>query len=452
MPTIAPRRAAAALISLCVAFSLQAQAPAPAAEQNALPSIESLEQQSMEAFASGDAQKAYDTNMQLHKLRPYEAKYMVNVVRSAALQDRKTEAYEMMLAMQRQGLAYDFNQTEDTLNIRKTEVYQYVNDLMIEAGKAAGEGEPAFTLQGVPADFQAIAWDSSRDKFLVGTAATGTVLAVAADGSSEVLLKADGHNGMWSVNGLAVDPARSRLWISTAATPKFEGFKPADRNLGALLEFNLETLELVKPYFLPIDAFPHELGSLALTDDGHVYVIDRALPVVYRKAPEGDHLEAYVGSRELVSFSDVAVTPDNSRLFVADRVKGIFVVDPVAEQASMLTGPDTLNLGGIEGIEYAAGHLFVVQGGLQPQRLMRLELDASGSKVESVAPMAMALPQFDRPGVGDIHGDALYYFANPGAAESAGGVQVLRTPLEAGEQIVPPDIRKFQQTIEEHQH
>jgi hypothetical protein len=256
---------------------------------------------------------------------------------------------------------------------------------------------------------------------------------------------------MWSVNGLAVDPARNRLWISTAATPNFQGFKPADRNQGALLEFNLETLELVKPYFLPIDAFPHELGSLALTDDGHVYVIDRALPVVYRKTPEGDHLEAYVGSRELVSFSDVAVTPDNSRLFVADRVKGIFVVDPVAEQASMLVGPETLNLGGIEGVEYAAGRLFIVQGGLQPQRLMRLELDTTGSAVASVAPMAVALAPFDHPGVGDLHGDALYYFANPGAAEDAGAVQVLRTPLQSGKQIVPPDLRKFQESMKKHQ-
>jgi hypothetical protein len=353
--------------------------------------------------------------------------------------------------MQRQGLSHDFNQTDDTLKIRKTEVYAYVNDLMLEAGKPAGEGEVAFKLAGLPADYQAITWDESREKFLVGTAEKGRVLAIAADGSAEVLLEANDDNGLWSVNGLAADPARNRLWVSSAATPKFSGFMPADSNHGALFEFNLETLERVGQYFVPIDALPHELGSLAVTDDGHVYVADRATPLVYRKTPDGKRLEAFVGAGDLVSFSDLAVTPDNSRLFVADRYKGVFVVDPVAEQAAMLSGPDNLNLGGIEGIEYVAGHLIIVQGGMQPQRLMRLKLAASGSAAESVAPMAVALVEYDRPGVGVIRGDSLYYFANRGAGEEAEGAVVMRTPLEAGKAIVPPDMRKFQRSVKERQ-
>lgn len=451
MPKTLLSGAAAALLSLLFTFPVHAQAPAGKEDQAAQPSIESLEERSREAFAKGDAQAAYEANLQLHELRPHAGDYMYDIVRAAALQDRKTEAYEMMLTMQRQGLSYDFNQTDDTLSIRKTEVYVYINDLMVEAGKPAGEGALAFSLPGRPADYQSIAWDSSRGKFLIGTAEEGTLLAVAEDGSTEVLLQAGKGNGLWSINGLAVDAGRNRLWISSAATAKYKNFLPTDQSHGALFEFNLETLELVQEYFLPIDPLPHELGSLALTDDGHVYVIDRALPVVYRKAPDGDRLEAFVGSTELVSFSDVAVAPDNSRLFVADRVKGVFVVDPIAEQATMLGAPDNLNLSGIEGIEYAAGNLVIIQGGFKPQRLMRLKLAASGSAVDTVAPMAVALPQFDRPGIGAVLGNALYYFANSGAGEGDDGLLVLRTSLDAGQAIVPPDIRKFQEKMKHRQ-
>jgi sugar lactone lactonase YvrE len=441
----------AALFSLFLAQPSQAQTPAAASTESPPPTIVSLEQQSRQAFAEGDTLRAYEVNMALHERLPYIGEYMVNIVRAAALDDRKTEAYEMMLKMQRQGLSYDFNQTDDTLKIRKTEVYMYVNDLMVEAAKPAGEGELAFKLAGLPADYQAITWDESREKFLVGTAEKGQVMAIAEDGSSELLLEANNENGLWSVNGLAVDPARNRLWISSAATPRFSNFIPTDRNHGALFEFNLETLERVGQYFVPIDALPHELGSLAVTDDGHVYVADRATPLVYRKTPDGKRLEAFVGAPDLLSLSDLAVAPDNSRLFVADRYKGVLVVDPVAEQAMMLGGPDNLNLGGIEGIEYAAGHLIIVQGGMQPQRLMRLKLAASGSAAESVAPMAVALAEYDRPGIGAIHGDSLYYFANTGAGEEAEGAVVMRTPLESGEAIVPPDIRKFQQSLKDRQ-
>ena len=445
--------AATALLSVLNLSSLQAQEAEQPVAQLAKPDIESLEKRSREAFAGGDALSAYDVNLQLHELRPYEGEYMYNIVRAAALGNRRAEAYEMMLKMQRQGMSYDFDQSEDTININGSEVYRYVNDLMVEAGKPSGEGTVAFQLPGNPSDFQAIAWDASRNRFLVGTAEKGEVLAVGEDGEVDVLLQANEKNGMWSVNGLAAHVGQNRLWISSAATPKFAGFAPALANQGALFEFNLETLELVKQYFLPIDSLPHELGGLAVTDDGHVYVFDRALPIVYRKTPDGDRLEAYVASKELVSFSDIAVTPDNSRLFVADRVKGVFVVDPIAEQASMLGGPDNLNLGGIEGIEYAAGQLVIVQSGFQPQRLMRLQLAASGSVVETVAPMAVALAEFDGPAAGAIRDGALYYFANSKSAAGDGGdkLLVLRTPLDAGEAIVPPDIRKFQQSIKDKQ-
>jgi hypothetical protein len=445
--------AAMALLGVLGASSLQAQAPEQPAVQDSKPSIESLEQRSKAAFAAGDAVTAYDANLQLHELRPYKGEYMYDIVRAAALQDRKSEAYEMMLKMQRQGMSYDFNQTEDTLNIRRTEVYRYLNDVMVETGKPAGEGTVAFRLPGDPSDFQAIAWDASRNRFLVGTAAKGEVLAVGEDGAADVLLQANGGNGMWSVNGLAADVERNRLWISSAATPKFAGFTPALSNQGALFEFNLETLELVKQYFQPIDSLPHELGGLTVTDDGHVYVFDRALPIVYRKTPDGDRLEAFVGSKELASFSDIAVTPDNSRLFVADRVKGVFVVDPVAEQAAMLTGADDLNLGGIEGIEYTAGELVIVQPGFQPQRLMRLKLAANGSVVETAEPMAVALAEYDGPGVGAIREGALFYFANARttAEDSRSELLVMRTPLDSGEVIVPPEMRKFQQSLKEPQ-
>ncbi len=124
-------------------FHPGARARGRRAKQAPQPSIESLEEQSRKAFAEGDAPGAYAVNLQLHERRPYNVEYMVNVVRAAALQDRQdSEAYEMMLTMQRQGLSYDFNQTDDTLDIRKTEVYQYINDLMVEAGKPAGEGVP----------------------------------------------------------------------------------------------------------------------------------------------------------------------------------------------------------------------------------------------------------------------------------------------------------------------
>jgi len=85
----------AVLLSILLAMPAQAQTqtqtPAGASAESPPPTILSLEQQSRQAFAEGDAMRAYEVNMALHERLPYIADYMVNVVRAAALDDRKSE-------------------------------------------------------------------------------------------------------------------------------------------------------------------------------------------------------------------------------------------------------------------------------------------------------------------------------------------------------------------------
>ena len=446
MPKIIFAGLAAVLFAMLFATPLQAQTQGAPKSAMHKQDIVQLKQEAQEAYAAENWIAFYVANMKLNQLRPFEAEYMANIVRACALLDRKSTAYHYMLKMQQQGMSYDFNLTDDTLGIRDTEAYEYINNLLIEAGKSAGVSNPVFTLPGQPADFRSIAWDESRERFLVGTMSNGSVIAVAADGTSEVLLEANDENGLWSINGIAVDAAHNRLWVSSAATPLFEAFSSDDKNPGALFEFNLETLEPTGRYDFPVDGLMHLPGSVAVTDDGFVYVIDRATPIIYRKAPGSEGLEAFFASPDLLALRDIAVVPDNSRIFVADAGKGILTIDPIAQQAALITGPETLNLGGIDSIEYNNGQLFVVQGGFSPQRIVRLELDDSAVLVENVSPMAIALEEFNQPGNAVIRGNDLYYFANSGA-QDAESVVVLSTPLDAGVQVAPPDMSQFEEAI-----
>jgi hypothetical protein len=437
---------AAAMTVLLSTTPLQAQSRKTPQAATQKEEIALLQKQSQEADAAGEWVALYVANMKLNQIRPYEPGYMVNIIRACALLDRKSTAYHFMLKMQQQGMSYDFNSIEDTLQIRDTEAYEYINNMLIDAGKPAGVGTVAFTLPGSPADFRAIAWDQSRNSFLVGTIREGALIAVSVDGETEVLLEADDENGLWSISDLAVDVKSNRLWVSSTATPLFAGFSPADMNHGALFEFDLNTMEIVGRYNLPVDGIKHELGSLAVTDDGHVYVTNRAAPMIYRKTPDGKRLEAFFASVDLVALSDIAVTPDNSRVFVSDTYKGVLTIDPIGEGAALLNVPETMNLGGIESIEYRNGTLFLVQGGFSPQRLVRLELDANGAAAQSISPMAIALDEFDQPGAATFQDDSLYYIANSGAHDATGTV-VLSTPLDAGIEVAPPDMAEFEQAL-----
>lgn len=447
----------AALFTMILTPGLQAQTnsktPATEAQQNpaipketALHKIAQLEEQAREAFENEKWVRFYSANMKLHQLAPYETKYLVNVVRASSLVDRKNTAYNFMYELQQQGFSYDFNTLDDTTAIRDTEAYAYINQMLIDAGKPLGEAEVAFSLPGNPSDFSAFAWDPGNNRFLVGTTRDGVLLSVSPEGEVTELLRADSENGIWSITGLDVDAANNRLWMSTTALPAFGAFAQTDYGHGALIELNLDTLEVVGRYNSPVDGLPHELGAVTATEDGHVYVIDSKVPLVFLKRPEAEQLEAFFANPEMLGLVDIVASRDNSRIFIADRVQGIMVIDPIARQAAMLSGPKTMNLGGIAGLEYHQGKLFVIQGGFSPQRVVKLILEVDGVTVESVAPMAIALEQFDHPGLASIQDENLYYFANAGLEEDAPAV-VMSTPLAAGIEIAPPNMDSYEKAM-----
>jgi hypothetical protein len=436
-----------------VSAPLLAQTDEPEKEQPAIQAQEALPDnvpgllvKSNEAYAAKDYLTFRRALRSLHEKRPYNSDYMYQLVIAHALLDEKTPAYDLMLRMQQQGLAYDFNANEGTLNIRNTQVYDYVNDLMAKAAEPLGESEPAFTLPANVLMPEALAWDESRQKFLVGTVAEGSVLAVGKDGKVTELITANDENGMWSVFDLLVDPARNRLWVSSAATPVFSRFSAVDKGRSALFEFNLETLELIHRHPVPVDGRPHILGSMALGPEGDIYLADRALPILYRKAAGEAKVEAVMASADMVSLRGIAMQPDGGIIYLGDREMGIMVVDIKGSRAAKLATPATLNLGGIDGIYLWSNNLIVIQNGISPQRVMRLELDQSGTQVLSVRPLAVAQPEFDFPSFGTVVEDDIYYFASSqmvAGAEDVKPVTVLRTALDASADLVNPDMKWF---------
>lgn len=436
------------LMVLMLSTIAQAQqtTAAPAGEAPAK-SVAELEQLASQAYGEKNWVRLYSYSSKLHKLRPFVPEYMINIVLASASLDQKRTAYHYMLKMQQQGLSYDFNEFEETVKVRDTEAYEYINGLMVKAGDPSGEGAKLLSLDLKPVDLGDITWDGSRDRFLVGTRAEGKLLAVDESGKSEILLKADEENGLWSIDGLAVDTEKNRLWIASSATPAFAGFVPTDAGHGALFEFELDSLELLERYNIAIDGLRHELGGVALTQAGDVYVVDRATPIIYRKTPSGKKLEVFAGGPQLVALTDIAVTPDNSRVFVADAVLGILLIDPKAQRSAMLGGPESLNLSGIYGIQFSGENLVITQSGLSPQRIMRLEMNAEGSTVETVSPMASALEGFDTPGVGTLHDGSIYYFANHGSMDADADLLLMATPLDAGNEVKAPDIRQFEEAL-----
>ena len=400
------------------------------------------------AYAEKDYLTFRRSLQQLNKLRPYNGGYMYQLVIAYALLDEKSKAYDLMLRMQQQGLGYDFDNSPDTMNIRGTEVYGYVNDLMKVANDPLGESETVFVLPESVSFPETISWDESRQKFLIGTVTEGRIVAVDNEGQISELLKANDENGLWAIVDILVDTSRNRLWVTSAALPAFSRFEPVDKGRSALFEFDLKSLELIHRYPVPVDGMPHTLGSMALHPNGDIFIVDRTLPIIYRKGADEQKIKPAIVLKEMISMRGIAIDPDKGFLYVADREMGIMVVDIENSRSRFLAVPTNLNVGGIDGLYLKDNHLFMIQNGNMPQRVMRLQLDPKGIQVVNVGPTSVSQPEFDFPSFGTLQGEHLYFFANSQSSANAGSnkaVTVLRTALESSEDLTEPDINKFMQ-------
>jgi hypothetical protein len=445
------KRFPAIVLALLFSCQLQAQATegqatAAQAAQAVPENVPALLMQANQAYLAKDHMAFAKIMKQIHTLRPYNSDYMYQLVMALALLDQKSAAYDQMLRMQRQGLSYDFLASDDSMNIRGTEVFDYVNDLMKMAANPVGEAEPVFTLPVSVSMPEAISWDETRQKFLIGTITDGGILAVGEDGETVELLKANKDNGMWSVFDILVDAPANRLWVTSAASPGFKALNPADKGQSALFEFNLETLELVQRHPVPADGKPHNLGNMVLSPTGDIFIVDRALPIVYKLQAGQEQIKPLLASREMVSMRGIAMQPDGNLMYLADRELGILVVDLKKGVAGKLVVPETLNLGGIEGLYLWENHLIVIQNGIKPQRVMRLELDAAGTSVTAVRPLGVAMPGFDYPSYGVVRGKDLYFYANsqwPGGPSERKPVTVVRTTMDSSGDLEQPDMADF---------
>lgn len=406
------------------------------------PTMAELEEQSRVAHEEEKWVRYYGANIKMMNKRPYEALYMKRAATASSLVGRLNTAYNYMMRLQKQGFSYDMNEDPDTTNMRGTELYDYLNDLMIKAGAPAGMVEKVAALPSDYFDPSALAWDESRGRLLAGTRSTGRVVAISDDGSTEVLIQADDEKLMWAVTGLHADSKNNRLWVSSAATPEFAALRHADQGQGALFEFNLKTLGLINRFNMPLDGKPHKLGPMTVTDAGDVYIVDLVGAVVYRKAAADNKLEQFLGSTELRALTDVAVKPDNSLLYLSDLYNGVLVISPEKETSEMLVGGEDMNFGRINSMSYSDGKLVIMQGGFKPQRVMQLDLDARGKTVTAMLPIASAQAEFDHPGLGVINGGYVYYVSNLGdTIESVTNQPRLlmrsKFPVEA---IAPPAI------------
>jgi sugar lactone lactonase YvrE len=242
-----------------------------------------------------------------------------------------------------------------------------------------------------------IAYDRVTEKFYVSSVHHSKILSIDKHGASSEFV----HEAS-PIFALGVDSKRRILWASTAGAGR-----------SALLKYSLDTNALLKRYDLKNDT-KHALGDMTVSAAGDVYVSDGEGGAVYWVDHRKDTLDILVPTGVFHSPQTPALCADGRRLFVPDYSRGIGIVDLATRQVTLLRHPKELSLGGIDGMYLEGRTLIAIQNGTVPERLIRMTLDASLTRVVQWKTIEANWPGLGDPTHGVVVGEQFYFIANSG--------------------------------------
>jgi hypothetical protein len=278
--------------------------------------------------------------------------------------------------------------------------------------EAVGHPVVAFTVPDSEFVAEDIAYDSATKRFFVSSIRERKVV-VRKDGKWSDFVPA-GQDGAMSMMGLDADPARHALWATTAGMPEALALAPGDSGSSAVLRLDLATGALMRSYDLADDSSDHVFGDLTVAKNGDVFTSDATGGGVYVIRAGRDSLEELVPAGTFPNPQQPVAAPDGKRLFVADYIKGIAIVDRATGKVSWLANDAHAAISGIDGMVLTGRTLIAVQNGLTIDRVIRLDLDRGMTKIERWSTLAANLPSLREPNHGVMVGDKFYFIATSG--------------------------------------
>lgn len=345
-------------------------------------------------------------------LRPHMGAYRLDKVVTLAREDRKSEAYTLLIDLQNTGYAYDLRGDERFANIATTQVWDYIVD-NFDANRAPyGEGTVLHTLPREDLLIESVGWDASRKQLLVGGAREGKVYRVEKDGKLVPLVSADADNGMWAVLDFVVDAKRGFLWVASSAVPHFKGYKPGvDVGRAGIFKFDLKTGKFIRSFLSPEgQGNIFMLASLALGVDGEIYALDIINSALYQV--RDDQFRRLVHAPAFPAMRALTVSGDGKNLYLADYERGIVGIELATLKAFDVRVPTKLSLQGIEALFWFEGSLVAVQSGMTPPRVMRFGLSDGGRTITGVTPVEASNPAFAKVGKAAMDGSSIYVVGN----------------------------------------
>jgi len=245
---------------------------------------------------------------------------------------------------------------------------------------------------------EAYALDRQGNAFF-GSVRNGSILCISPNGASTGIAFAPG--GVFDI-----EVRDQKLWAAVNNQLAFEDADPGN-SFAALMQFDAKTGAVLRD--IRISEKDALLGDIELAKDGTLYGSDSLTPRIFKLDPGADKASVFATDARFVNLQGIALDEKNHRMFLADYLTGLYVVDTETGAVTAISNPTNAHLGGIDGLYYHKGDLIGIQNGTKPQRIIKIGL--SDNAAISLTVLAQNLEPWNEPTHGVINGDDFHYIA-----------------------------------------
>jgi len=350
------------------------------------------------AFAAEDYAQAAARLDEAQGQRPYSLFLTRNRILARVLAGDMAGAISVASQIAARGLTLDLPPHEGFDRLRADPGFALVAARLDENARPIGKANVVVEIAETGLLPEAIV--RRGDQLLIGSVRTGAIYEVLGGALSE-LVRLDG--GVFDI-AVSDDGAAITAVINNQLAYEKTGARPAE---AAIVKIGAGGEGAVSANV--IESGQSLLGDLE-ADGGTLYASDSLTPRLIIREP-GQQPRVFVEDPRFANLQGIALDARKRRLFVADYLTGLFVIDLKTAGVEKLANPTDAHLGGIDGLYLYKGDLIGIQNGTTPQRIVRIDLDNKGRVAKTLSVLQQALPEWNEPTHGFVDGGAFVYIA-----------------------------------------
>lgn len=241
---------------------------------------------------------------------------------------------------------------------------------------------------------ESIAVDVNSGRFFLGSLKKNKIVTASLNGDNTANFIESNQHGYLSGFGMTIKG--DTLYALS------NGLQKQD-NTSVLLLLNIKNKQLIEKYQIKISPYGY-LNDLAVSASNEIFITDSQSNKIYKIQRPNKNLEIYLDLVEVEHSNGIAISDDNSKLYLASK-KGIRVVDVKTRKILNHANKD---YAGIDGMKFYKNTLI----GIVEKGVFRYFLNENGTEITHIKEMIHFDNTFKSPTTFDIVGDTIYFIKN----------------------------------------